>query len=147
MKYIYFLFAWIQIVYSSKYENNCSLPSEGLFYLNSNCLLQSDLNLSGPLNISCRDEFCMVHIQNNSIYMNYNLTVFNVQFNGFYGQENPKEYWSDNAYFVRLYEMEHNNTIVNYTYECNNTYYNYIQELARNNRQLYFGITFEDTID
>ena len=146
MKYIYFLFAWIQIVYSAKYEKSCSLPSEGLYYLNGNCLLQSDLNLSGPLNISCIGEYCFVHIQNNSIYMNYNLTVSNTQFNQ-HEINSSSIHWSDNAYFVRIYEMEHNNTIVNYTYECNNTYYNYIQELVRNNRQLYFGITFEDTID
>ena len=146
MKYIYFLFAFIKIVYSAKYENNCNLPSEGQYYLNGNCLLQSDLNLTGPLNISCVDEFCMVHVQNNSIYMNYNLTVFNIQFNQHKINVSSTN-WSDNAYFVRVYEMEHNKTIVNYTYECNRTYYNYIQELVRNNRQLYFGITFEDTID
>ena len=113
----------------SKWENNimgfhsyCHIPSEGVFDLSAstNCIMDGNLNLTNPLTLTCvkctRPIF--IKIASNSIYMNHNLTFYNVTF---WVNSESTVHWKNNTYY---FESITNNS-TRQKYFTNKTWYRY----------------------
>jgi len=109
MRYLIVLLL-ISIVHSfnvSKWENDivgfhsyCHIPSEGVFDLSAstNCIMDGDLNLTNPLTVTCTKCSTPIFIKtaSNSIYMNHNLSFYNVTF---WVNSETTVHWKNNTYY------------------------------------------------